>query len=138
MPYFSMSDELKVGNSFIDNDHQKLIDLLNQLHNAMAQGHGKEVVGKILNELIRYTHEHFKREEEHMQKIRYADFKQHQAEHDKLLKDVLELQTKFHSGNGMLSVQVFSFLRNWLVQHIMGTDKKLALAMRQAATIQPG
>jgi len=133
MAYFSLSDDLKVGNSFIDQDHQKLVDLVNQLHAAMAQGHGKEVLGKILAELIRYSREHFKREEEHMQRIGYPGYAAHKQEHDKLIKDVVELQNKFNAGNGMLSVQVSTFLRNWLVNHIMKVDKDLAMAIKRAA-----
>ncbi|QDZ30076.1 bacteriohemerythrin [Noviherbaspirillum sp. UKPF54] len=133
MAYFAWTDELQVGNSFIDSDHQKLISLLNQLHEAMAQGQGKNILGKILDELIRYTREHFKREEDHMQKIRYADFAAHKQEHDKLIKEVVDLQAKFNAGNGMLSVQVSGFLRNWLINHIMKTDKLLASALKQAA-----
>lgn len=133
MAYFAWTDELKVGNAFIDSDHQKLIKLINELHEAMALGRGKEVLGKTLSELIRYTQEHFKREEEHMQRAAYADYAAHKQEHDKLIKEAVALQTKFNGGNGMLSVQVSAFLRDWLVGHIMKVDKKLALALKQAA-----
>ncbi|HEY0845868.1 MAG TPA: bacteriohemerythrin [Noviherbaspirillum sp.] len=133
MAYFSWTDDLRVGNSFIDSDHQKLIHLVNQLHDAMAQGHGKDVLGRILGELIRYTQEHFKREEDHMQRINYASYAAHKQEHDKLIREVVDLQNKFNAGNAMLSVQVSGFLRNWLVNHIMKVDKELASAIRQLA-----
>jgi hemerythrin-like metal-binding protein len=133
MPFVSWTDELSVSNSFIDNDHRKLINLVNELHDAMGQGHGKEILGKILAELINYTQEHFKREEEHMRKIGYPDYAIHKIEHDKLLKEVKELEEKFKAGNTMLSVKVSSFLRDWLVNHIMKSDKNLAIAIRRAA-----
>lgn len=133
MAYFALTDDLKVGNSFIDSDHQKLVNLVNKLHEAMAQGHGKEVLGDILGDLIKYTREHFKREEEHMQRIAYAGYTAHKQEHDKLLREVVELQNKFTAGNGMMSVQVSTFLRNWLVNHIMKVDKDLASAIRKMA-----
>lgn len=131
--YFSLTEDLKVGNSFIDGDHQKLVNLVNQLHEAMAQGHGKDVLGNILGALIQYTREHFKREEEHMQRINYANYASHKQEHDKLIREVVELQNKFTAGNGMLSVQVSGFLRNWLTNHIMKVDKDLATAIRKMA-----
>jgi hemerythrin-like metal-binding protein len=135
MAYFSLTDDLRVGHSFIDSDHEKLIALVNQLHDAMGKGHGKEILGKILNELIHYTREHFKREEDEMKKIQYAGINEHKAEHDKLIKEVVALQAKFISGNGMLSVQVSSFLRSWLTNHIMGTDKKLAAVLKKAPAL---
>jgi len=133
MAYFSWSEDLRVGNSFIDSDHQKLIKLVAQLHEAMAEGHGKDVLGKTLAELIRYTQEHFKREEDHMLRMRYPGYAAHKQEHDRLMREVLDLQTRFNAGNGMLSVQVSGFLRNWLVQHIMKSDMELASAIRNAA-----
>lgn len=133
MAYFAWNDELAVGNSFIDGDHQKLISLINKLHDAMAQGHGKEVLGTTLGELIKYTREHFKREEDHMLRIAYPGYAAHKQEHEKLLKEVTDLQAKFNAGNGMLSVQVSTFLRGWLVNHIMKVDKDLATAIRKAA-----
>jgi hemerythrin-like metal-binding protein len=135
MAYFALTDDLKVGNSFIDSDHEKLVALVNQLHDAMAKGHGKDILGKILNELIHYTREHFKREEDEMKKIGYAAYQAHKEEHDKLIKEVVALQAKFISGNGMLSVQVSGFLRNWLVSHIMGTDKQFASALKKAPAL---
>lgn len=132
MGYFSWSADLSVGSTFIDNDHRKLIGLVNQLHEAMSLGHGKDIMETVLVELIKYTKEHFKREEDHMQKIQYADRVAHKVEHDKLLHEVLELQKKFKDGSVMLTIQVSKFLREWLVNHIMKSDKKLAAAIKNA------
>jgi hemerythrin-like metal-binding protein len=57
----------------MDNQHRQLVDLLNQLENAMAKGKGKELVGKILSELIRYTQTHFSSEELLMLKHGFPD-----------------------------------------------------------------
>jgi hemerythrin len=130
MGYFAWSDDLSVGSSFIDNDHRKLIGLVNQLHDAMSQGHGKDILANVLVELIKYTKEHFRREEDHMQKMQYADRAAHKVEHDKLLDQVLDLQKKFNDGSVMLTIQVSKFLREWLVTHIMKSDKKLADAIQ--------
>jgi hemerythrin len=130
MGYFAWSDDLSVGSSFIDNDHRKLIGLVNQLHDAMSQGHGKDILANVLVELIKYTKEHFRREEDHMQKMQYVDRAAHKVEHDKLLDQVLDLQKKFNDGSVMLTIQVSKFLREWLVTHIMKSDKKLADAIQ--------
>lgn len=129
MGYFSWSDELSVGSSFIDNDHRKLIALINELHQAMRRDQGREILQPVLTELIKYTQEHFAREEEHMLKIDYAERAAHKLEHDKLLSEVLEMQRKFDDGSAMLTFQVSKFLRDWLVKHIMESDRKLAAAV---------
>lgn len=130
MALFAWSDDLSVGNQFIDADHKKLIQLINDFHNAMEQGRGNDVIGKVLNNLIIYTKEHFQREQTEMQRIQYPKYLAHKLEHEKLIKDVLELQQSFAKGTSMLSLKVSKFLRDWLVNHILQTDKLLANALR--------
>ena len=134
MARMTWSDDLSVGNEFIDNDHQTLIGLINEFHDAMAQGKGSEVLRVTLGNLIKYTAAHFKREEEEMVRIGYADAIAHCSEHEKLIREVLALQKRFSEGNVLLTVKVSQFLSDWLVNHIMKTDKALGIAIRQAST----
>lgn len=117
----------------IDTDHKHLIDLVNKLYEAMSGGKGNAVLGGILEELISYTASHFGREERLMQQIRYADFAAHKAEHDKLVKEVTELQQSFRSGAITLSSKVYVFLTEWLNKHIKSNDKLLGKAAKTAA-----
>lgn len=130
MTYLTWSDSLAVGNTFIDSDHQKLIDMVNRLHVLMQEGKGKEVLDKVLRNLITYTQEHFRREEDLMRNIRYSGFFEHKEEHEKLLKQVLDLQQRFENGTATLSIQMLHFLRDWLVHHIGQSDKALAAATK--------
>ncbi|HZW12902.1 MAG TPA: bacteriohemerythrin [Noviherbaspirillum sp.] len=130
MTYLKWSDDLAVGNTFIDHDHQKLIEMVNRLHALMAEGKGKDVLGKVLHNLISYTKEHFRREEDLMRTMRYPDLAAHHEEHEKLLNQVLDLHHKFENGTATLSIQVLHFLRDWLINHIGKSDKDLAEASR--------
>lgn len=125
MSYFAWSDDLSVGSKFIDDDHRKLFDLASRLHVAMGEGRGKEVISKVLSNLIIYTREHFKREEDHMQHIHYAGYATHKAEHESLLQAVLDLQDRFTHGKTLMTIEVSNFLRDWLLNHIMKQDKEL-------------
>ena len=133
MSYISWTDDLSVGNAFIDKDHRRLIEFVNELHDAMAQGKGKDVLGHILANLIKYTAEHFKREEDEMDRIKYSHSIAHKTEHKKLVHDVLELQKKFADGKTLLTMGVSKFLKDWLVNHIMKTDMLLSAALKKAA-----
>ncbi len=62
-----------------------------------------------------------------MQANAYPDYVKHKAAHDGLVKKVLELQQKFQEGNAMLTMSVLSFLKEWLVTHIQGEDKKYGI-----------
>jgi len=65
-----------------------------------------------------------------MHKIGYADTADHKQEHEQLLKQVIDLQVKYESNAGALSIQVLHFLCDWLVNHIGKSDVVLARASR--------
>lgn len=125
MPLMNWNDKMSVGVEVFDNDHKKLVGMLNELFDSVQAGKGKQVLGKILDSLVAYTAEHFAREEVLMQKHGFGEFAAHKKEHDDLVKQVLDVQNKYNSGQtATLSMEVMNFLKNWLVKHIQGTDKK--------------
>ena len=124
MEIIQWNETLSVSNSLIDSQHKRLVSLINELHTAMKEGRGKEVLQKILDDLITYTKEHFATEEKMMQKANFPFYNQHKLEHDNLTKKAVELQSSYRSGNAPLTLDVMTFLKNWLVNHIMGSDKK--------------
>jgi hemerythrin len=107
-----------------DDQHKKLVDLVNQLHDAMKAGEGNTMLGVVLQSLIAYTGTHFADEERMMQANGYPDYAKHKASHESLVKQVLDLQKKFQGGTEILTLPVMTFLKNWLVNHIQGEDKK--------------
>jgi len=134
MPLIIWGPKLCVGIEQIDDQHKKLVEIVNKLNDAMVAGHGREVIGPTLNELIRYTQYHFSTEERLMAAHGYEHTAEHKAQHAKLLQDVGEFKTRFDSGNSMLSIELLRFLRDWLSGHILGSDLKLAKCLEAAAT----
>lgn len=125
MAMMEWNDKLKVGHSLIDRDHLKLVGLINELGDAMSAGKGKDVCGKVLDELISYTKTHFAMEEQLMSVHRYAGNAAHKAEHAKLVQDVVDFQGKYAAGTVTLSVSLLHFLMEWLTHHILESDKAL-------------
>ncbi|MGA2832656.1 MAG: bacteriohemerythrin [Terracidiphilus sp.] len=123
MAFFVWSDNLSVGVKASDDDHKKLIDILNRLYDGMKSGQGRDVVGKVLDDLISYTKFHFSREEELFTKTGYPAV-EHKEEHRLLVKQVEDLRLRFKSGENSISVETLDFLKDWLTIHIQGTDKK--------------
>ncbi|WP_263771292.1 bacteriohemerythrin [Propionivibrio soli] len=130
MAGFKWTDDLSVGNTMIDNDHQHLFALVNKLYEAMSSGKGNAVLGEILDELITYTKSHFGREERLMQQLSYPEYSGHKAEHDKLVSEVSELERSFQAGAMTLSSKVYMFLNDWLNTHIKARDKLLGQAAK--------
>ena len=66
--------------------------------------------------------------------INYADYLPHKAEHERLVREVKDLQARFKSGSITITVSVSNFLSDWLVKHIQGLDMKLARELEKAAS----
>ncbi len=107
-----------------DEQHKKLVEMINQLHDAMRAGQGNAMLGVVLQQLISYTATHFAEEEKMMQTHGFPGLAAHKLEHQKLVTHVLDLQKQFQAGSAMLTLTVMNFLKDWLVSHIKGVDQK--------------
>ncbi len=114
--------ELSVSVKSIDEDHQKLFDLINQLFEAMAKGKGKEIIGSAIEELEKYTIFHFNREETYFRVTNYAMGAEHSREHQIFKQKVAEFKNNL-SSNSSIAPDVLTFLRDWLLNHIAKSDK---------------
>ncbi|MGB9912684.1 MAG: hemerythrin, partial [Candidatus Kapaibacteriota bacterium] len=47
MAFIEWNDNYSVGVSIIDNQHKQLIRIINELHEGMGTGKGKDVLGKV-------------------------------------------------------------------------------------------
>jgi len=108
----------------IDQQHKTLVSMINELNDAMRQGKGKDVLGKIMNGLISYTATHFKTEEDYFNQFGYPEADSHKKEHIAFVQKVSEFKDGFEKGKLSLSIEVMNFLCDWLQNHIKGTDKK--------------
>lgn len=108
----------------VDNQHKKLIELLNNLHEAMMTGKGRDIMSKTLSDLVNYTVSHFATEEKLFDQYDYPETEMHKQQHLDLVEQVGTLQKKFESGEKVLTIDVMNFLRDWLYDHIVGYDKK--------------
>ncbi|MGQ9812342.1 MAG: bacteriohemerythrin [Dissulfurimicrobium sp.] len=122
--FISWGPNFSVGVSKLDEQHKKLVKMVNTIYDAVNTGKGKEVAGKVLNELVEYTAYHFKTEEDLFQKYGYPETKEHMAIHANLVKKVLDFKAKFDNGQASLDFELLNFLKNWLANHICITDKK--------------
>lgn len=124
MSYFQWKDEYSVGIAKMDEQHMKLVDILNELFQAMKSGQGSEKVGTILSRLIDYTQKHFSDEEMLMGSEKFTGLAVHKNEHARLTAQVLDFQRQYQANSVGVSVKVSGFLKDWLIHHIMKEDKQ--------------
>ncbi len=124
MSLIEWKDAYSVNISDIDTQHKRLVNLINELHAAILSGTGKEALTKILSELVEYTLYHFATEEKYFDQFDYPEADLHKTEHNDLTKQVAALQKKHDGGEKVLTIDVMNFLRDWLQDHIVGSDTK--------------
>lgn len=129
MAYFEWANDMSIDQGPIDADHKHLVDLVNELHTATSQGQGQAIVGRILDELIRYTVEHLRREEAQMQAVHFPHLERHKIGHQHFIDDLHQLQRKYKEGSIAVAAQLSTVLRDWLSLHIRRSDKELLAFM---------
>jgi hemerythrin len=123
MSNFKWTTDLSVGVKASDDDHKRLLDLIDQLSEGMSRGHGKAIIGKVLDELESYTRYHFAREEEFFERTGYPAV-DHKREHRELVEQVVTLQSRHKTGETALAMETLQILKKWLTVHIQGSDMK--------------
>jgi hemerythrin-like metal-binding protein len=122
--YLDWKDEYCVGIDSIDQQHRKLVNLINQLQTAVDYSTGEEFEREALDELVNYTKTHFSYEEGLMSDNGYPDFEPHKAVHEKMIKKVEEVLAEYEQDHDTAMSNAVEFLRDWLINHINGTDKE--------------
>ncbi len=103
----------------IDNQHKKLIDLINRAYEAM-QKHDEHMMVSLINEMRDYATVHFKTEETLIENNGFPKIAEHKWQHAKFNKTVDDFQKK--QFDTMNLSQIFVFLSRWLTTHIMEED----------------
>jgi len=122
--YVSWKDEYSVGVQVLDDDHKRLLYLINSFHTAAHYRIDMAFERQALNEVVDYTKTHFAREEELMQTHQYPDFAVHKRQHEAMISKVNELVQRYEQDRDGTIDELLKYLSTWLIQHILGTDQK--------------
>lgn len=118
------SDSLSLGIESIDDQHRKLVNMINALQEAIDQAETDQVLIDIFDGLAVYTDKHFSYEEQLFEAHGYHEHEAHQREHKVLRDQVLTLKRRFESGELLVTDALMEFLVNWLEEHIQGSDRQ--------------
>jgi len=125
MALIEWKDEFSVGVPDVDHEHQKLIGLINDLHDAMSSGSGDVTVMDFLGEIYAHVSAHFALEEKIMRDRKYDEYAEHKAEHEALLDKLRDIMDDYEE-NAYFSDQAFaSAVEKWFTDHFKTRDARL-------------
>jgi len=126
------------GIASVDDQHRRLVDLINHLSDTLAAGDlaNDEDLGKTFAALRDYAKYHFTEEEKIMSESGVDP--RHQAAHRRLHEQFIDQIASLWTSRAVMSSPsetILGYLSPWLAQHILGTDQSLA---RQIQAIRQG
>lgn len=139
---FPWNKNFEIGIAEIDEQHRKLVDLLNQLASHLAYGSDTPEMTRVFDELADYALYHFKTEEAIWRQYMPDDEMptEHEQTHRDFVTEVLKLKSDQMSlPRDELVDEIISFLTHWLAFHILESDKHMAnivFSLQQGQSLQ--
>jgi len=124
MAFINWNENLSVKIASIDEQHKKLIGLINNFYEEVSHRTNDENISMLIKGMKDYTQLHFDNEEKYMKRFNYPEYETHKKEHDFFISKVTDLEEKYNKGKVILTFEITTFLKDWIKKHIQGSDKK--------------
>lgn len=124
--YFEWTKNMSVEEGNIDHQHQKLLDQLNKVIDAMVFGVDSKEVHEAVNFFDKYCKEHFSYEEHYMKEHSYPYIEEHKNKHQEFSGKYIVFKEKLNSGMSaeQLITEIETYLGKWWIEHIGKEDQK--------------
>ena len=118
--------EFETGIADVDHEHRELVDLINELHEAVRVDADRDTISNFLGEVLARISAHFALEETVMRKHRYDEYEAHKAEHEKLLDEIRDIMDAHEeSDSADYQSTLSTTIRDWFVNHFKNKDARL-------------
>ncbi|GAB6038934.1 bacteriohemerythrin [Fundidesulfovibrio butyratiphilus] len=131
MKRLQWSDSLSVGVYLIDKQHMDLVELINNIADALEAGAEKRAVSQLIRRFYDYTTTHFQAEESLMDHETYADYFEQVRQHLDCSMKALEFHRRFSMEEGFDLYEFYTYIAKWFLEHTSGIDKTLGDHIRQ-------
>ena len=124
MVFMEWTENFSVKVPSIDEQHKKLFGLINDFYSGFKEKPTKERMTELIKGLKDYALYHFSTEEKYMEMYNFPGYKNHKKEHEIFIEKIADISERYESGRLVVSLEITNFMKDWLTNHILGTDKK--------------
>ena len=136
MQAFVWNDRFATGIESVDEQHRRLIELVNQIGDMLVAGDqwAESRLQEIFKQLADYARFHFQDEERVMREggLDPQHLASHQQHHHQFTEQVISMWGARHGMQNPAQI-LHGFLSSWLTYHILGEDQVMARELRQIA-----
>jgi hemerythrin len=127
MSLVTWDDTMSLGVASLDRQHQQIIGMVNDLHHGMRTGHSRERLGAVLDRMELYVGKHFQYEQILLKMTQFPEAEKHRQMHDDLINEFKQIKKQHGAiASEELTLKTLDLLIMWVVNHIMGDDRKCA------------
>ncbi len=127
MAILKWDEKYSVNISLIDEQHKVLLKMINDFYDSIQSKSNNELIGELIRKMNDYVKFHFSTEEKMFQDYNYVEYYNHKKEHDEFIDKVTDLDRRFREGKIIVSFEITNFLKKWVIDHILKSDKKYSL-----------
>lgn len=133
MPLMRWKDDYSVGVKKIDDEHKELIGMINKIYDSIENMREAELLPELVADMRKYAMHHFASEEMLMKHYQYPEFEAHRKMHNDFMVFAASADSALASGtkSPLNPNNVFKYLANWLLEHILKTDKELGVFLNE-------
>ncbi|MDH5632347.1 MAG: bacteriohemerythrin [Gammaproteobacteria bacterium] len=124
MSLIEWRDDFELGIADVDHEHRQLIDLINELHTALAENNSSEQLQDFLGEVYARMAAHFALEERVMRELDYDEYVQHKDDHEQLLDGLRDIMDKYEDEQEYSDAEMASHLNSWFGNHFKSMDAR--------------
>ncbi len=123
MTIIKWRDSYETGIEAMDNEHKKIIVIINQLYQMQRDKKSFDELKVIYQSLVEYTEQHFQHEEQLLDEAGYPELGQQRASHVVFVQKLSEMEKDLLAAKESAVPVVYKYLRQWWLDHIVGEDK---------------
>ena len=133
--FMPWKEEYNLGIELIDDQHKKLVSIINDLYSAFYRKDSNTMLFKILCEMETYSHQHFATEENYFKITMYKNQSEHILSHNEFRHKAKDFKQQFQSGQP-ITFRLINYLKEWLLKHILKEDKEYVPTLKQTLNLQ--